>query len=61
MEDTLTVRELVELLQQVDQNLPVYISGLGVTLDDSWLSPLIYDLDTVDVYDNFCRINISAA
>jgi hypothetical protein len=36
MEKTLTVKELIEQLSKVDQNLPVYISGVGLTVNDSW-------------------------
>ena len=57
--ETLTVKELIEQLKKVDENLPVYISGVGVTAKDSWDAPLEFENDTVDVYDGKCRINIS--
>jgi hypothetical protein len=59
MEKTLTVKELIEQLSKVDQNLPVYISGVGLTVNDSWDAPLQFDNDTVDVYKGKCRIHMS--
>lgn len=59
MEKTLKVKELIEQLKKVDENLPVYISGVGVTEKDSWDAPLEFENDTVDVYDGKCRILIS--
>ena len=60
MEDTLTVRELIEQLQKVDESLPVYVVGLGITEDDSWTAPLEFDYDTVDDINGKCVIRISA-
>jgi hypothetical protein len=59
VEKTLTVKELIEQLSKVDQNLPVYISGVGLTVNDSWDAPLQFDNDTVDVYKGKCRIHMS--
>ena len=59
MEKTLTVKELIEQLSKVDQNLPVYVSGVGLTVNDSWDAPLQFDNDTVDVYKGKCRIHMS--
>ena len=59
MEKTLIVRELIEQLKKVDQNLPVYISGVGINSTDSWDAPLEFENDTVDIHDGKCRINIS--
>ena len=60
MEDTLTVKELIEQLNKVDENLSVYISGVGITVNDSWNAPLEFGNNTVDVYDGKCRISFSA-
>jgi hypothetical protein len=59
MENTLTVKELIDQLSKVDQSLPVYISGVGLTVNDSWDAPLQFDKDTVDVYEGSCRIHMS--
>ena len=60
MENTILVKELIEKLQKVDQNLPMCVSGVGITKDDSWNAPLEFKDDTVDVYNGICRINISS-
>jgi hypothetical protein len=59
MEKTLTVKELINLLQSVDETLPVYISGVGLSPDCDWDAPLEFEEATVDVYNGKCRIHVA--
>lgn len=56
---TLTVKQLVEQLLKVDQDLPLNISAVGFNSKDSWDAPLELEEHTVDVYKGICRINFS--
>jgi hypothetical protein len=59
MKDTLSVKELIEQLKKVDENLPVIVSGVGFSEQDSWDALLEFGDLTVDVYNNQCRIKMS--
>lgn len=59
MENTLKVKELIEQLKKVDENLPVFISGIGLNKSDSWEAELQLEEQTVEVQDGFCYINFS--
>ncbi len=62
MENTksLTVKELVEQLLKVDQNLPVNVSSFGFGKNDGWDAPLELGESTLDVLGGICRINFSS-
>lgn len=58
-ENNLTVKELIEQLKKVDENLPVIVYVVGVTAKDSFSYPLEFEDDTVDVFDGKCRIAVT--
>ena len=60
--ETISVKELIEQLQKIDENLPVVISVVGFSAKDSFDSfdyPLEFGKKTVDVYQEKCRINVT--
>lgn len=59
--DTITVKQLIEQLQKVDANLPVFISNVSLEINNngSWDAPLIFKEESVDVYKGKCRIHFT--
>jgi hypothetical protein len=59
MKETITVKQLIEQLKKVDENLLVYISNVGLATNDSWDAPLIFKNESVDVFNGKCRIHFT--
>ena len=57
--ETITVKQLMEQLKNVDENLPVIVYVVGITSKDSFAYPLEFGEDTVDVFENKCRISVT--
>ena len=57
--DTISVKELIEQLQKIDENIPVVISVVGFSAKDSFDYPLEFGNKTVDVFQGKCRINVT--
>lgn len=57
--NTLSVKQLIEQLNKIDGDLPVYISNVGITENSSWDSPLEFGEDTVTTQEGVCRIHSS--
>lgn len=58
-ESAITVKQLIDQLSNLDPDLPVYLSGVGVNEGDSWDAPLNLGEVTVDENDDKCRISFS--
>lgn len=59
MENTLTVKQLIEQLSKFDLDKPVFLYSVGITADLSLEIPLAFENDTVDMQGDKVNINFT--
>jgi len=57
--EALTVKELIEQLENFDKDKEVQVSAVGISGKDSWNTPLNLEELTVDEFKGVVRINFS--
>lgn len=62
MQETLTVQELIDMLQDLrDKTMPIYLFNVGMTASESFEIPLTFKEHTIsiDVEKNKCHIDFT--
>lgn len=62
MQETLTVQELIDMLQDLkDKSMPLYLYNVGMTASESFAIPLTFKEHTIsiDLEKNKCHIDFT--